>query len=93
MRAIKELTDVQAMDDWFTSTCWFTEWPIPVRLAKVTIKVDPTGVLAIITGITSEGPVVGFFGASSVSKVWRSLSTEAGRAKVSFKEDKYKLDR
>ena len=59
----KDLTNDQIIDEFFKNGLWFVDWPKPIRLTGVSVKVEPTGYLVILKGITAEGPVVAFKGA------------------------------
>lgn len=88
----KELTRDQLVDEFFKTSLWFVEWPSPIRLTGVTVKIEPTGYLLILKGITAEGPVVAFKGARSLWGACTDLRTKDTRYNITWRPDKYALD-
>jgi hypothetical protein len=58
----------------------------------VKIKVEPTGLLLILTGITAEGPVVGFIGAQTLKQLSDKLYSDESRNSVKWRADHYAID-
>jgi hypothetical protein len=79
--------------EWFRNGLWFASWSNGERLVGLTIKVEPTGYLAILKFITAEGPKVGFYSSKTLEGVFRGLSSDKGREAVRLREDKYALDK
>jgi hypothetical protein len=79
-------------DDLFTRGVWVQEWPGGVRLQGVSIKVKWGEYLVILKGVSAEGPMVAFMGASSLLKLVDSLGTPQGRDAVRWRPDKFRLD-
>ncbi len=65
----EELDKLRVLDDFLQNQIWFTDVGALRRLTGVTIKVEPSGYLAVIKAVTAEGPEVAFMGFSQIDKL------------------------
>jgi hypothetical protein len=89
---MSELDKGVVIDDILLRRIYFYEWNQSVRLASISIKVDPTGVLAILKGITAEGPVVAFKGSTGIYKLCMQLRDKGVRETIKWRRDDYAID-
>lgn len=85
--------DVVGICEFFRSKLWYVDWQNGERLIGCSLKVEPTGYLAILKFISAEGPKVGFCGGKTIEGVFRTLSSDAGRKAIKLREDQYALDK
>lgn len=88
-----KLDKLVTLDEFFQQKVWFLDFGPTIRLVGVTIKVEPTGYLAILRAITAEGPKVAFLGKKGLDKLRTALLDESGRDAIRWRDDKYKLDK
>lgn len=81
-----------AVEEFFKQALWFLDRTIDQRLLGLTIKVEPTGYLAIFRAITAEGPVVAFYQAQTLDEIRCRLVNNGGLESLKWRTDKYALD-
>lgn len=86
------MSDVSEVDGWYRSGAWLADWGAGVRVIEIRLKITPTGGLAIVKGISAEGPVVTFYGGPGPGKVLRDLQSALVREGLKWRGDKYALD-
>lgn len=84
---------LHAVDDYFKHTVWFEDFGGDVRVHSISIKVDGGGILAVLKGVSAEGPKVTFRQASSFEGLYRDLQRLGKDRDARWRDDKYKLDR
>lgn len=82
-----------SIEEFMTRKIWFADNLGVRRLTGFSVKVEPNGFLAILKGISAEGPVVAFMSVPSLEKLFRSLTTTEGLEALKWRPDKFALDK
>lgn len=90
---MSELDKLLVLEEFYAQQIWFLDFGGNRRLMGVSIKVDPSGILAILKAISPEGPQVAFVGASTFDQVRRKLSGTESRNTIKWRADQFALDR
>lgn len=90
---MEELDKLEVLEGWLQHGVWFVEFGDGVRLTGVSIKIQPSGHLAILKGITAEGPKVAFLQLPTIDKLRRKLSAGNGLESIRWRADKFALDK
>jgi len=79
-------------DEFFTRNVWLLEWEDGIRLTGLSLKCEFTGYLAVLRGISAEGPKVAFLSKPTLKQVYSNLKSKNGRGAVRWRPDRFKLD-
>lgn len=90
---MSDLDKLQVLEDWLTQGVWFEDFGTEIRLVGITIKVQPGGHLAVLRGITSEGPKVAFLQVAQIDRIRTMLRDGGSNGCVRWREDKFALDK
>lgn len=80
------------LEEFFATRMWFTEFEEPIRLTGVSIKVEPTGYLVILKGITAEGPRVAFVGVKQLDLFRRIMLGQVDHKVIKWRLDRFAID-
>ena len=87
------LDKLQIIEDFFKQTIWFQECGEGVRLVGASLKIEPTGMLLILRGISAEGPLVAFVGGRGLEEIWRKVNTSEKCKSLKWRTDHFALDK
>jgi hypothetical protein len=88
-----ELGKLGVLEEFFAQQIWFLDVGVGRRVIGLTIKVEPTGYLAVIKAIGTGGPEVSFAGSQTLDGIRTKLSHSGGGLDLAWRQDKYRLDK
>jgi len=88
-----ELDKLGLVNEWFTYSMWISDWTPVSRLVGCSLKVETSGYLAILKGISAEGPMVAFVGEKSLVKLFEKLRSAKVRENLVWRPDIYAFDK
>lgn len=87
-----ELDKLLVLEEFYAQKIWFLDFGDGRRLHGASIKIEASGYLLILKARSSEGPVVAFVGAGSLSKIRSKLLGFEGNGTLKWRADQYALD-
>lgn len=84
---------IDIVEHFFSHAVWIMEFSDSVRLIGITIKVEPSGYLAVMKGLRGDGPIVGFIGARSLVGLYRDIQAKAANGGIKWRPDQFALDK
>lgn len=87
------LDKLRVVEDFFAQGLWLIDVEKGPRIIGMSIKVSPSGMLAVVKAVSSEGPMVTFVGAPTLEGLYRKLQTTLASNAVKWRPDQFALDR
>lgn len=90
---MSDLGKLGVLEEFMRQRLWFIDVGQERRVVGMSIKIEPTGYLAVVKTISAEGPEVCFVGTKTLDGIRRNLLDRSERDTRKWREDKYRVDK
>lgn len=80
------------LEEFFKHKIWFLDFGPEVRLVGCSLKIEATGLLLILRGVSAEGPVVAFSQETELDGFRKRCLALGGKPALKWRADQYRLD-